>query len=120
MNAPHDVPAQLRSLPIPKDQRPRAGLPARGFRGLMVVVAVLGAAFSTAYFLRPDLGAKLGAAVSGLPEAPPVRLMQVSLGSEPQAQPVLTATGKIVSDHRGAVERGVSGQIKALYFEQGD
>ncbi len=120
MNAPHDVQAQLRSLSIPKDQRPRAGIPARGFKGLMVVVLVLGVAALAAYFLRPDLGAKLGAAVSGAPEAPPVRLMQVSVGSEPQAQPVLTATGKIVSDHRVAVATKVSGQIIALYFEQGD
>lgn len=81
---------------------------------------MLGVAVGTAYFLRPDLGAKLGAAVSGSPEASPVRLMQVSVGSEPQAQPVLTATGKIVSDHRVAVATKVSGQIIALYFEQGD
>ena len=120
MNAPHDVQAQLRSLSIPKDQRPRAGSPARGFKGFLVVVVVLGVATLAAYFFRPDLGAKLGAAVSGSPEAPPVRLMQVSVGSEPQAQPVLTATGKIVSDHRVAVATKVSGQIIALYFEQGD
>jgi len=120
MNAPHDVQAQLRSLSIPKDQRPRAGLPARGFKGMMLVALVLGVATGTAYFLRPDLGAKLGAAVSGSPEAPPIRLMQVSLGSGPLAQPVLTATGKIVSDHRVAVATKVSGQVIALYFEQGD
>jgi len=120
MNAPHDVQAQLRSLSIPKSQRPRAGLPARGFKGLTLVVMVVGAASGTAYFLRPDLGAKLGAAVSGAPEAPPVRLMQVSVGNEPLAQPVLTATGKIVSDHRVAVATKVSGQIMAMYFEQGD
>lgn len=119
MNAPHDVQAQLRSLSIPKDQRPRAGSPARGFKGLMVIVAVLGVAVGAAYFLRPDWGAKLGTAVSGTPEAPPVRLIQVSVGNEPQAQPVLTATGKIVSDHRVAVATKVSGQIIALYFEQG-
>ena len=86
----------------------------------MVVVVVLGVAVGSAYFLRLDWGAKLGAAVSGSPEAPPVRLMQVSLGSEPKPQPVLTATGKIVSDHRVAVATKVSGQIIALYFEQGD
>ena len=120
MNAPHDVQAQLRSLSIPKDQRPRAGSPARGFKGLMVAVAVVGAAAGGVYVLRPDLGARLGAAVSGSPEAPPVRLMQVSIGREPQAQAVLTATGKIVSDHRVAVATKVSGQIIALYFEQGD
>jgi len=120
MNAPHDVQAQLRSLSIAKDQRPRAGLPARGFKRLMVVVGMLGVGAGAAYFLRPDLGAKFGAAVKGSPEAPPVRLMQVSVGSEPQAQPVLTATGKIVSDHRVAVATKVSGQIIALYFEQGD
>lgn len=120
MNALHDVQAQLRSLSIPKDQRPRADAPARGFKRLIAVVAVLGVAAGAVYFLRPDLGAKLGAAVSGSPETPPVRLMQVSVGSEPQFQPVLTATGKIVSDHRVAVSTKVSGQIIALYFEQGD
>jgi len=86
----------------------------------MIFVAVFWGAAGAAYILRPDLGAKLGAAVSGSPEAPPVRLMQVSVSREPQAQPVLTATGKIVSDHRVAVATKVSGQIIALYFEQGD
>jgi len=34
--------------------------------------------------------------------------------------PVLTATGKIVSDHKVQVVTKVSGQIVALFFEQGD
>jgi HlyD family secretion protein len=120
MNAPHDVQAQLRSLSIPKEQRPRAGLPARGFKGLIVAVMIVGLAAVGVYVLRPDLGARLGAAVGGASEAAAVRLMQVTVGREPPAQAALTATGKIVSDHRVAVSTKVSGQIVALYFEQGD
>lgn len=120
MNAPHDVQAQLRSLSIPKDQRPHAGSHAKGFKRLVAVVLVLGVATGATYFLRMDLGARLGAAVGGSSEAPAVRLIQVSMGAEPQAQPLLIATGKIVSDHRVAVATKVSGQIIALYFEQGD
>ncbi len=120
MNAPHDVQAQLRSLSIPKDQRPRAGLPARGFKGFIVAVMIVGLAAVGVYVLRPDLGARLGAAVGGASEAAAVRLVQVTVGREPPAQAALTATGKIVSDHRVAVSTKVSGQIVALYFEQGD
>ncbi len=120
MNAPHDVQAQLRSLSIGKDQRPRAGTPTRGFRGIILALVIVGLAVGGVYVLRPDLGAKLGAAVGGAPEAAAVRVIQVTVGREPAAQAALTATGKIVSDHRVAVSTKVSGQIVALYFEQGD
>lgn len=49
-----------------------------------------------------------------------IRLMTVALAREPEPGPVLTATGKIVSDHRVSVNTKVSGQITALYFEQGN
>ena len=38
----------------------------------------------------------------------------------PPPAPALTATGKIVSDHRVSVATKVSGQIVSLLFEQGD
>ncbi len=120
MNVPQDVRAQLQSLSISKEQRPRTSAPSRGFRGFLLALVFLGLAAGGVYFLRPDIGARVGAAVGGSAQAPTVRLIQVSIGKEPQAQPVLTATGKIVSDHRVAVATKVSGQIMALYFEQGD
>lgn len=49
-----------------------------------------------------------------------VTLVKATAGREPEAAPVLTATGKIVSDHRVQVATKVSGQVVALYFEQGD
>jgi RND family efflux transporter MFP subunit len=51
-----------------------------------------------------------------------VATLRVSLSeSEPRASgPTLTATGRIVSDHQVQVSTKVSGQIVALYFEQGD
>lgn len=61
-----------------------------------------------------------GGGAAGGQAASEVRLIRVAsrLASEPT--PVLTATGKIVSDHRVQVSTKVSGQIVALYFEQGD
>ncbi len=120
MNAPHDVHAQLRSLSIPKEQRPRAASRFRGGKAALFVLTAALVVGAGAYYLRPELSAKLGAAVGGVQESKAPELMQVSAGREPQAQAVLTATGKIVSDHRVAVATKVSGQIIALHFEQGD
>jgi RND family efflux transporter MFP subunit len=50
----------------------------------------------------------------------PVRLIKVAARVDNSPPPVLTATGKIVSDHRVQVSTKVSGQVTALYFEQGD
>jgi len=82
-------------------------------------VIILAAALVALRILRPGIGQKLGSVV-GTSAAAPVRLIEVTAQRAPKAQPVLTATGKIVSDHRVAVSTKVSGQIIALYFEQGD
>ena len=50
----------------------------------------------------------------------PVRLVKAASRSDSTPPPVLTATGKIVSDHHVEVATKVSGQITALHFEQGD
>ena len=120
---PPDVQAQLRSLAIPKDQRPDAAGRQGGrglWKGLALGIVVLAALWIGARFVRPGLGQQLQSVVKTSGDAPAVQIIQVTLGREPQAQPVLTATGKIVSDHRVAVSTKVSGQIVALYFEQGD
>jgi len=49
-----------------------------------------------------------------------VRLVTVEARYDSEAPPILTATGKIVSDHRVQVSTKVSGQIVGLFFEQGD
>jgi RND family efflux transporter MFP subunit len=120
---PPDVQAQLRSLAIPKDQRPDTGARAGGrslWKGLAVGVILVAAAWIGLRFLRPGLSQRIQSAVTTSGQTPAVSIIQVTAGREPQAQPVLTATGKIVSDHRVAVSTKVSGQIVALSFEQGD
>ncbi len=49
-----------------------------------------------------------------------IRLIEVKRQQGTDLPPVLTATGKIVSDHRVMVATKVSGQIVELLFEQGD
>ncbi len=116
-----DVQARLRSLAIPKDQRPEADRAGGSlWKGFALALVVVGGVWGASRFVRPELGEKLGAAGGPSAQASPVRLMAVSAGPEPRTQPVLTATGKIVSDHRVAVATKVSGQIVSLSFEQGD
>jgi len=114
---------QLRSLSIPRDQRPAAASTAkRGsmWSGFALALLVVAAGWAGLRFVNPEMREKLGAVVGAAAEAAPVRIMEVTAGREPQSQPLLTATGKIVSDHRVSVSTKVSGQIVALLFEQGD
>ncbi len=122
MNAPHDIQAQLRSLSIPKEQRPQHGTRPRGrtWKGIALLVIVLTAAVVGVVFLRPQLSERLASVGGKAAPNGPVRLIEVAAGRGPESQPVLTATGKIVSDHRVAVSTKVSGQIVALFFEQGN
>ena len=117
-----DMQTQLRSLSIGREQRPQAARVARGgsmFKGFLLALVLLGGGFAAMRYFRPELGDKFDAMVGTAAEAAPIRLMEVAVTREPSAQAVLTATGKIVSDHRVSVSTKVSGQIVALLFEQG-
>lgn len=118
-----DMQTQLRSLSIGREQRPQAARAARGgstFKGFLLAIVLVGGGFGAMRYFKPELGDKFDAMVGTATEAAPIRLMEVAATREPSAQAVLTATGKIVSDHRVAVSTKVSGQIVALLFEQGD
>jgi RND family efflux transporter MFP subunit len=120
MEAPTDIRAQLRSLSIDKDQRPVASKrPVLG-RGLIKTLVGFGAlaGLLIAVYLARNLFSQLSSTPTA--EAEGVRLMAVTVRTETQAPPIFTAAGKIVSDHRVEVMAKVSGQIDALYFEQGD
>ena len=110
--------AQLEALRIPKAQRPDASASAGASRrwGRLVLVAVVAAVAIGAYAARH----RIGSALSGSPAQAAVRLVTVSVRQDTDPPPVLTATGKIVSDHKVQVVTKVSGQIVALFFEQGD
>lgn len=117
MNAPSDIRNQLQTLKIPRDQRPVDGKRRRRKgRKLLALLLLLGAVATAVYLqrdqLRPAAERLLG------PAPAQVRMITVENRSEPP--PILTATGKIVSDHKVAVATKVSGQIVALHFEQGD
>jgi RND family efflux transporter MFP subunit len=121
--APNDIQAELRSLSIPKEQRPHAGAPGRrrsrrgGLAIGLIVIAGLGL---MGYAFRRSLAPIARELASGSADATPVRLVLVTETSSSEPMPLLTATGKIVSDHRVSVATKVSGQIVALFFEQGD
>jgi len=81
---------------------------------ILIVLALL----AGGYFVAGRSGAVPVLSVSAPPE---VRLVSVATRtSRPGPAPVLTASGKIVSDHRVLVFTKVSGQIVKLFFEQGD
>lgn len=115
MEASRDIKERLSRLRIDKDQRPDAGPRSRKrvwiVAGVVVGVGAIGLGL---------WGGRLGTLMSGLGQPPEVRLIRVTARTAPGAPPILTATGKIVSDHRVNVATKVSGQIVGLSFEQGD
>jgi HlyD family secretion protein len=108
---------QLRSLSIPREQRPGTRVRGGGRWGtalLLLLVLGLGGYIAAERF---------GVQLPTMPTSAPAPVRTALAAAEPPdaaGSPVLTATGKIVSDHRVQVSTKVSGQIIALYFEQGD
>ncbi len=121
--APNDIHAELQSLSIPKEQRPRSGSASRGRSGrgrLAIGLILIGGVFVVAYAFRQSLTPIVLELASVTDNAAPIRVMTVTATSSTEPPAVLTATGKIVSDHRVVVATKVSGQIVELLFEQGD
>lgn len=125
MSSTPDVRSQLRSLSIPAEHRPEARAARSRGRWLrrVVVMALLIAGGYAAW--RHMGGApvnwNLAAAIGSTGPAPAsVALLTVSARPTSEPPPTLTATGRIVSDHKVAVSTKVSGQIVSLHFEQGD
>jgi HlyD family secretion protein len=117
MNAPSDIRHQLQRLQIAKDQRPaaRRATGARPGRWIALLIA-LGLVAGGAYASR----GWIAQAVHRADSRAEIKLMTVVARREQGPPPVLTATGKIVSDHLVQVATKVSGQIVSLAFEQGD
>lgn len=116
MEASKDVRKQLERLRIEKGRRPKAqGQRSKRSRGWIVAIA-LAAVAVTGFALRSHWG-DWG---PGFNDAPEVKLITAMVREQAGPPPVLTATGKIVSDHLVNVATKVSGQIVALSFEQGD
>jgi len=129
-----EVRAQLERLRISKDQRPEpvaasaVQAPRRGRTLFIILLLAAGAAYLLySRGLLDRFGGRAlvervsqtfdSATAAPPPPPPPVAASQVA-SSQPRA--AVTATGKIVSDHLVNVSTKVSGQIVALYFEQGD
>jgi RND family efflux transporter MFP subunit len=112
---------QLRSLSIPREQRPGARPAGRRAGGgvtwlLVLVVVALGG-----YVAWDKLGGPALPILRPTSAPAPVRIIPVAATRpNPAVAATLTATGKIVSDHQVEVSTKVSGQIVALHFEQGD
>ena len=124
MSLSSDLRDELQSLSIPKNQRPAGrGAPARAafpLGRIVLLLAVLGGgyyAWQNRSWLAP---AVQDAAQNAISQAAKIETLTVRAQSEQASPAVLTATGKIVSDHRVQVVTKVSGQIVELRFEQGD
>ncbi len=120
-----DLRAQLHTLSIQRGQRPAAAGNRRWrwVRTLAILGFVTGSA--AAWFQRDRISGLLQAAAPALTAATgdstsDIPLLTLSVGPPPGSEPVLTASGKIVSDHIVQVSTKVSGQIISLHFEQGD
>jgi len=121
MSVQPDVRAQLRSLSISTDRRPATtGRARRWLVALAILVFFVGGLWLGFLAARTELPGKISVLAGVAPVAPQVELLTVTTKPQPQSAPVLTATGKIVSDHRVQVATKVSGQVVALFFEQGD
>jgi RND family efflux transporter MFP subunit len=112
---------QLRSLSIPREQRPGAtpaGRRSRRFAGVVLLLVIaLGLA---GYVVWDKWGTRVPILTAVTSPPMPIRLLKVQAQRPADVTPTLTATGKIVSDHHVDVATKVSGQIVALFFEQGD
>jgi HlyD family secretion protein len=112
-------------LSIPREQRPGRDAVAviRRGRPVLVTLLVLAVLGLGGYVAWTKYGDKIKlpqlSSTSSTP-ATPIRTIKVVAQSAPDRGAVLTATGKIVSDHQVEVFTKVSGQIVALHFEQGD
>ena len=124
MSAPSDLRTQLQSLSIHKDQRPASS--ARPVRpensrkirlGWWIAGLVIIAVPVAIYLSRGQIEKYTPISMSSAPE---IKLVPVIARQANDLPPLLTATGKIVSDHQVKVATKVSGQIVALLFEQGD
>ncbi|MCZ6815364.1 MAG: efflux RND transporter periplasmic adaptor subunit [Planctomycetota bacterium] len=116
MEASKDVRKQLDRLRIGKGQRPKPESGRSRRSGGWIVVIGLAVIGVTGFALRNQLGSW----GSAFDKATEVELVAATVRHEASSPPILTATGKIVSDHLVNVATKVSGQIVALSFEQGD
>jgi len=113
--------ARLEGLRIPRNQRPGGATAPRPRRGRWALgLLLIAAAAAGAYYARDAIGTRLDLLTGRAARAADVRLVAVARRPDPEPDPVLIATGKVVSDHLVQVRTKVSGQIVSLYFEQGD
>ncbi len=128
MSATPELRDRLRSLSISKEQRPSGpAVQRRGGLGKWIVLLIVIGGGYAGWQYWPELSPRLqqvmvatASATTGSGGEPELRTMTVRPRADSQAPPLLTATGKIVSDHRVQVVTKVSGQIVELRFEQGD
>lgn len=126
MDAKASLREQLQTLSIPKEQRPKTrsvdrarsgGGLLRGFLLLLIGAGVCWAAIQ----YGPALLTRAGYPLPSTTPIAGLKLVTITRADPAvQTRPVLTGTGKIVSDHLVQVATKVSGQIVALEFEQGD
>lgn len=127
MDASTELKNEIRKLRIDHAQRPDgpSNGPARITTGrsaprslrMPAVVLIIALLAAGGYLAR---GRLFSTGALGQRGAQEVRLITVAARADASTPPLLTATGKIVSDHKVQVATKVSGQIEEILFEQGD
>ncbi|MFN0137580.1 MAG: efflux RND transporter periplasmic adaptor subunit [Phycisphaerae bacterium] len=131
MSTSTDLKERLQTLSIAKDQRPKARAGGGILRTIITVVIVGGVGYGgyVAYQsgaigkLADGLSSSTASATATAATADKntqITPMLIRAAADSAAPAVLTATGKIVSDHQVEVSTKVSGQIVEMNFEQGD
>lgn len=126
MNATSELKQRLEALSIEKAQRPSGASLARRHRAagragaLLLRLALLAALAVGGYLAWTRWGGGVASMISPGGAPAEIRTLRVVARGDSDSPPVLTAAGKIVSDHRVQVVTKVSGQIVELRFEQGD
>lgn len=130
MDTTSELRQRLQTLSIPKDQRPQARSGGRLVRNVILLVVLGGGGYGGYHAWQTGTLQKVAGTVASAasdaaassstakPTATPTMIVRAA--ADASAPPVLTSTGKIVSDHQVAVSTKVSGQIVELRFEQGD
>lgn len=115
-----DIRSQLRSLSIPRENRPAVGVYGRRRKWPFVLLLLIGGLGAAGYYRREQIQSTMATLAASHDARAELKTLRLVKQRPPDPSPVLTATGKIVSDHQVQVATKVSGQIVSLHFEQGD
>lgn len=109
-----NIRGKVQNLTIKDENRPGGqGSNGKGHLRRVIITIVAVAVVAVALWGLPAVRALFDHTID-------VKVVQAELTDGPMSRPVLVATGKIVADRLVRVSTKVSGQVDAMYVEQGD